>query len=347
MKKWRFAPFICVSVLMVVMLFFVFTNMQYARDPYPEPPTTESPEEEIIVTEPSVEEPTEPPTEPPPVEHLIDNNAKYVGCYVENVKEVNPFNGAINMLGWFDTFDKVSTTKIGLCLDDHQYVAFITLEPEGMSLTDIVKGHYDEKIISYLQELSRDDRIHTELFIRLMHEMEMRPAYSTPWYSWQGYDAELYIDAWKHIVTLGREYAPNVKWVWSPNRADDYTPAYYPGDEYVDYVGMSLNNTRSRYADFKEFYEIVGTRQHLEAYNKPIIFSEVAEHNFGTEKQGDYLVSVLEYLSQDEKCVGVVFFNKNVTSDRKYQFTHDEVIMDRIIQITRELFGIGEEEKIF
>ena len=228
MKKWRNAPFICVSVIIVLMLCFAFHNVQYTQDPYPEETVTAPPETDIV-TPPSEEVPTEPPieepTEPPIVEYLIDNDSKYVGCYINEVNEADVFEGSINTLGWFDTFDKISTTKLGLCLDEHQYVAFITLEPERMSLSGIVNGDFDDKIIAYLQECSKGDRVHTELFVRLMHEMEMRPAYSSPWYIWQGYDAELYIQAWIHIVTLGREYAPNIKWVWSPNRADKYTTA--------------------------------------------------------------------------------------------------------------------------
>ena len=107
-------------------------------------------------------------------------------------------------------------------------------------------------------------------------------------------------------MNLGREYAPNVKWVWSPNRADEYTTKYYPGDEYVDYVGLTLNNTLDSRESFQQFYENEGQRDYLEAYNKPIIFGEIAEHSTSDEVRNEYIQSVFDYLGTYDKCIGFI-----------------------------------------
>ena len=300
------------------------------------PETNTTPTEDVV--EPTT--PTEPivtePTEPEPEHYLIDNNQKYIGVYAEDPKEVDVFEDSIEILGWFDTFDRISTTKMSMCLDEHQYIAFITLEPVGMSLRGIANGDYDEKIINYLTMLSEGERIYTELFVRFAHEMEMRPGY-TAWYTWQTYDPEGYVSAWKHIVTLGREYAPNVKWVWSPNRADTHTKAYYPGDEYVDYVGLTLNNTRTAYTTFGRFYEELGKLEYLEEYNKPIIFGEIAEHCYDDAKKNDYIASVFDYLKESTNIVGVVFLNKDIEYQRQYKFSDNEQQIKTFIEKAKEL----------
>ncbi|MDW5562387.1 MAG: glycosyl hydrolase [Methanomassiliicoccus sp.] len=53
-----------------------------------------------------------------------------------------------------------------------------------------------------------------------------------------------FIDAWRHYVTVFREQnVTNAIFVWSPNFADfgsHHYSEYYPGDEYVDWVGIDL-----------------------------------------------------------------------------------------------------------
>lgn len=300
------------------------------------PPVVESTinieETTIPTTEPSMPMETEPEHEM----FLIDNSSKYIGVYAEDPKEVDVFEDSLQILAWFDTFNRVSSTKMSMCLDEHKYIAFITLEPDDIPLREIAKGKHDEKIINYLKLLSEGERIYTELFVRFAHEMEMRPGYES-WYSWQTHDADGYINAWRHLVSLGKEYAPNVKWVWSPNRADKYTKAYYPGDEYVDYVGLTLNNTRKSYKTFGKFYEKLGKKENLEAYNKPIILGEIAEHCLDDKQKNDYIASVFDYLKTSTNIVGVVFLNKDIERQRQYRFSDNETQIKTFIEKAKEL----------
>lgn len=253
--------------------------------------------------------------------NILDMSQKYYGVYVESPKELELFRNGLTFLGWFDTFDNLSNTKLAICVDSHRYVPFITLEPQGMELSSIAEGMYDERIIKYLQELSFGERIKNKVFIRFAHEMEMRPTYGENWYSWQGYDGAAYIRAWRHVVNLSKKYAPNVYWVWSPNRADLFTYTYYPGSDYVDFVSLTLNNTSDSYKTFGEFYESNNQKNFLESYNKPIIFGEVAEHCLDSEQKQYYLASVFDYIKDYDQVVGVIFFNKNVDDQRQYCFS--------------------------
>ena len=269
------------------------------------------------------------------IRHIIDGQ-KYCGIYVREPQETNVLKDSVNVLAWFDRFEEPSEGKISMCLDSHKYTAFISVQPINWDMKSVASGAYDSQIINYLKKLSSGDRINTELFIRFAHEMEMRPVYAKNWFPWQSYDAQTYVNAWRHVVTLGRQYAPNVKWVWSPNRADGYTTAYYPGDEYVDYVSLTLNNLQNMYATFKDFYVTEGTKTALEAYGKPIIFGELSEYNSDDNVRAQYLKSVFDFLGGYDKCVGAIFLNDDVSSGRRFNFTYRPAALNAFVESSRK-----------
>lgn len=340
MIKWKFLNCICIFAAAIFILWVgcneqpVDTEKADGSDsiasieaPSNSQATLEEPTTESIVTESSVVESEYYP---------ITEGQRYLGVYVQGPEETDVLADSINTLAWFDRFDQTSDYKISLCLDDNKYIAFITLQPTDWDLKLVSDRYYDDLIIEYFKKLSSDNRANTELFVRLAHEMEMRPSYKSGWYSWQTDDAHAYVNAWFHIVNLGREYAPNVKWVWSPNRADEYTTKYYPGDEYVDYVGLTLNNTLDSRESFQQFYENEGQRDYLEAYNKPIIFGEIAEHSTSDEVRNEYIQSVFDYLGTYDKCIGFIFLNQDIESARQYKFTDCELILDTFIENARD-----------
>ena len=61
--------------------------------------------------------------------------------------------------------------------------------------------------------------------------------------TWQAYsgDPELYKEKWRIVARVMREIAPNVALVWCPFSMPRRTiEPYYPGDEYVDWVGVNV-----------------------------------------------------------------------------------------------------------
>lgn len=98
------------------------------------------------------------------------------------------------------------------------------------------------------------------VFISVDHEMNGN------WYPYsQAYPgsqttAADYVAAWRRIVDVFRQNgANNVAWVWSPNVPDvggiSYA-AYYPGDNYVDWVGVSFysgNDATAMDGIYKEY----------------------------------------------------------------------------------------------
>lgn len=95
------------------------------------------------------------------------------------------------------------------------------------------------------------------IFIRFAHEMN---GSWYPWCTWidknknlkkdkdeeTGIRPEDYVAAFRNVAAIFRQYAPNVAIIWCPNqgwlgskRADNYT-RFYPGDTYVDWVGLDF-----------------------------------------------------------------------------------------------------------
>ncbi len=97
---------------------------------------------------------------------------------------------------------------------------------------------------------------------------------------------ESFKEAFRHVTTLARQYAPNVAMVYSPNDVSNWyvtVEDFYPGDEYVDWVGLSMyddlsaNATYER-ADGVEAYYFRGV------YDNPIVKIKNVVEAFGDRK---------------------------------------------------------------
>ncbi len=98
---------------------------------------------------------------------------------------------------------------------------------------------------------------------------------------------EIYVDAWRHIHDIFTAVgADNVAWVWAVGEGD-WPPEdwnrfenYYPGDDYVNWLGVDgYNWNRVEYGGWKSFQEIFdGALNRLRAITtqKPIVLAEFA-----------------------------------------------------------------------
>ncbi|PIQ89977.1 MAG: hypothetical protein COV72_00250 [Candidatus Omnitrophica bacterium CG11_big_fil_rev_8_21_14_0_20_42_13] len=119
----------------------------------------------------------------------------------------------------------------------------VTLEPY-VNLSNIINGSYDNYLKNYAAAMKQWG---TEVRFRFAHEMiqDDNPA-TGGWYPWQDNPAD-YTAAFQHIhdIVINEVGANNVKFVWSPNHHLS-DPAilekYYPGDQYVDWIGLDGYN---------------------------------------------------------------------------------------------------------
>lgn len=111
-------------------------------------------------------------------------------------------------------------------------------------LTSIVMGRCDNYIRDYARALkARPERY----LLRMAHEMNITD--SSWWPGHYGQSAESYVAMWRHVHQIfASEGVTNVEWVWSPNYASNPVDQwndlhnYYPGDAYVDWIGLSGYN---------------------------------------------------------------------------------------------------------
>jgi len=237
---------------------------------------------------------------PKPVEDLLGQKMELVGWYT---KWTNPLAG-----------QKLKNT----CTQN--YVPVITWESWASSseiydstfdLADIAAGKYDSKIKQELASLNKACPDRT-VIMRFDHEMNT-PQGEISWYPWQG-DTQNYIAAWQRIVTISHATSPNIKWLWSPSHTTDQDVAdiYYPGDQYVDYVGLSLNkadNNPEFPQSFAAFYE--ESRAKIESFNKPVIVAEtVIVEGENTDRKADWIRGMFSYAKHRRIIVGILYFNE-------------------------------------
>ena len=93
---------------------------------------------------------------------------------------------------------------------------------------------------------------------------------------------ELYKEKFRIVADIFHKYAPNCAMVWSPNFSpEDTIELYYPGDAYVDIVGMSAyseyqpeTDPLDEGIDRSRFGALLNSIVSLYGYKKPIIVSE-------------------------------------------------------------------------
>lgn len=149
-------------------------------------------------------------------------------------------------------------------------------------LDDILTGEYDGQIKEVANTLKAFGERHGGFFIRTMREMNLGI------WPWSG-DPERFKKAWIHIWTVfddeeANEYAT---WAWNPfvgnesgywysNSAD----RYYPGDAYVDWIGLNAFGKVSGSIPFSELLSRGYSAMRRNHPNKPLIVCETgtAEH---------------------------------------------------------------------
>lgn len=160
----------------------------------------------------------------------------------------------------------------------------------GNMVYDVLDGEYDEFLRDYAKKVSDFD--HPVLF-RLGNEM------NGDWCPYSSYhtskDTMIFKEFYKYIYRIFEEAgADNVIWVWNPNGKSfpDFkwndALMYYPGDEYVDIVGLTAYNTGTYYPgeDWIEFDELYDSlyAEYDRLFNQPMMITEFASSSVGGDK---------------------------------------------------------------
>ena len=163
--------------------------------------------------------------------------------------------------------------------------------------------------------------------LRFAHEMNGN------WYPWSeaanGNHSGDFAKAWRHTWRIFRRAgATNVEWVWSPV-ALDMESGQYPGDAYVDRIGLSgfVGGIQLRHRPWRSFATLFrrALRQvHRIAPEKPIEISEVGVAERGGDKPA-WIRAMFRTLAHRPVIDTLIWFNLDKGSDWQIQTSKQSV----------------------
>lgn len=207
----------------------------------------------------------------------------------------------------------------------------VSLEPvdangNDIALSRIAAGEFD----GYLHEAAAVAKgWNGRLLIRFAYEMNLSPGAGIPWGGGQGAfagnTAADYVAAWRHAVEIFRaDGAGNAEWVWAPNIDDGGIPfsQYFPGDAWVDAVGLDGYNWGSAFASTGHrwlslrdtFASSYATLTQLSS--KPVMITEVGSAEIGGDKAAWILRGFLDEIPRlFPRVTAAIWFNVQKEAD--------------------------------
>ncbi|MBB6273815.1 hypothetical protein HDF26_004288 [Pedobacter cryoconitis] len=227
----------------------------------------------------------------------------------------------LSYFGWSDHWAKDGSTRQDLL---EGRIPLVNWEPFDVKFTAIVNGKYDGQISLQADEARELGKLFFLDFAAEMNEEE----------GWGGHNPELYIKAYRHIHDIFvRQGATNVVWVWCPNNVDSpggpTAMQYYPGDVYVDWVGVDGYNWGTSNSDheWETFYQVFKEiYAKIAATGKPVIIGEMASDEVGGDK-AKWISEIIPTLkSQFPAIKAVVWFD--VDKERHWQINSKQNSLD-------------------
>lgn len=304
---------------------------------------------------PVADNPAAPPAGPakpaaPSRAALLDPATRYFGMYTEQA----PFNWATfddaaqsvgrsqNMVGYFGGWDERFRANAVTRAWERGLMPMLTWEsrPIGSqndvvdepeySLPKIIAGDFDAYLTQYAQDIVATG---LPLAIRLDHEM------NSTWYPWaeqtsagapiNGNGVGDYVRMWQHVHDVFEAAGANqyVIWVWAPNIVNNlpsrfqdpaFLEALYPGDAYVDWVGVSGYQRPPFKAENDSTFDYTygRTLEQLRAItDKKILLAEVGASEIGGTKPA-WVRSFFQGFDPgaNDDVIGFAWFNLAVTT---------------------------------
>jgi hypothetical protein len=114
---------------------------------------------------------------------------------------------------------------------------YLTLQPDYATTRSLLTT----RDVEWIERFTRDvGALKRPVFIRFAHEM------NGDWYpwGWKNVSAGVYIDGYRKVADAFRRNAPKATLIWAPSQnwgpsVDPLYSNWYPGDEYVDWVGLT------------------------------------------------------------------------------------------------------------
>jgi hypothetical protein len=183
-------------------------------------------------------------------------------------------------------------------------------------LSRIAAGDFDAYLRSWAAGIRSLDY---PVAIRFAHEM------NGDWYPWgeltNGNRSGDYVKAWRHVHDVFTAAgATNVTWVWSANvRWSDTTPrlaTLYPGDRYVDWVGVTGYYGTGAFSQYLSFDAIFDrTMTEIRTFTKkPMVITETGASD-GKGRKAEWIRQTFRILPHHPDIIGLIWFEVNKELD--------------------------------
>lgn len=232
--------------------------------------------------------------------------------------------------GFLNPESKVPLNQIRAA-QDAGHVVMLTLEPYGVEDSynpaySIIIGDIDADLRRWARQL---DRLDQPVLLRFMHEMNGN------WYPWsvghRGNTAAHVVSAYRHAWQVFQEEgATDVQWVWSPNTgapAGVRYAALYPGDQYVDIVGLDGYNggdALPRFGGWKSFREIFedSLDEVARLTDRPVMIAETGSAESGGDKAA-WISNMFKFLDGRRDVSAVLWFQVDKANQGEVDWRFD------------------------
>ena len=247
-----------------------------------------------------------------PKPNIVLPTKKIWGAYTGNTAESlvdfqKQIGGKVNINAVFPDWGSPFPVDLAAPLKDNGQTIIIFWEPSSVTLDQIISGSSDYYISSFAMQAKAYG---APVILIPFEEMNGN------WDSWDGTVGDntpaKIILAWRHMHDLFAGVT-NVKFGWDvnsdsvPDMPSNAIENYYPGADYVDYVGVDGFNFGNPWQTYSDIFS--SAIQELKTFNKPIyIFSMACAE--GPEK-ASWISDALSQIKSDPSIAGWIWFNEN------------------------------------
>jgi beta-mannanase len=209
-------------------------------------------------------------------------------------------------LGWGSELQADQT----LAVWHNGQLPYIAWEPYRATFAQIADGSQDAYITRTAQTLRA---LNIPVAISLGHEMNGN------WYPWgtRRSNARDFVRAWRHVHDVFQDQGVStVIWVWSPNIVNPMPQVrlkpYYPGDGYVDWVGVVGYYALTGAQNFSELFG--PTFEQIRSFTKrPFLLAETGSQP--SPRKPTQITELLSTVAQRPDVVGFIWFDLDKETD--------------------------------
>lgn len=181
------------------------------------------------------------------------------------------------------------------------------------SLKNILSGKFDSDFLSLARQCKDFDEF--ALF-------DFAPEMNGTWFPWSFEDPELYIKCFRKLSTMFKEVAPKSKFAFHINYDHDFENVckYFPGDEYIDFIGASLYGSHVNGEELQPIEDIYDdTFQILKHLSKkPLAIFELGSCEANKGEKAKWYLDSFKYIKSKNEIELISYWHERYKNGEGY-----------------------------